>query len=46
MLRLPLFDMERLARQDEDEEQAERRKAQKETIAARMKAVGTASIME
>ena len=46
LLRLPLFDNERLARQDEDEEQLEKRQAQKSTIAARMKAVGTASIME
>jgi len=46
LLRMDLFDNERLARQESDLEFAEKRNAQKALVASRMKTMGTASIME
>ena len=46
LLRLPLFDKERLARQEQDLDMAERRAAQASYVAGRIKTLGQASVME
>ena len=46
LLHLSLFNKERLARQEQDSEMAERRAAQASYVAGRIKALGQASVME